>query len=344
MQALDLNLASRPFKNNTLLWAGYVSSCLLLVGFSVWNVLTWRESVSGLERLRNQVSNVEVKMSDLDRREERAQRTINSYDLKALEIQAAKANEVIEWKAFSWTRLFNLMEKVQPNNVRMTSIRPLFRTGRQANRMGLAGQSLTETVPVAVEGLAKEFSHVRELQDALHGDPHFGRVMPERMQRTDKGEIVFKLTFLYHPHVRVEADEDVTEALSAEAAAAEEGQTGREAEPTDSVASTDEEQTEPPPVTEPTAAEELAAGADDQGRVALATEGGSPGATGPVEPGADAATTDPSARPAATQDDAAQAQAEKQIKGAPSKPPRRPFKRPRRTDRQNEKKEKQEGQ
>jgi hypothetical protein len=347
MQALDLNLATRPFKNNTLLWTGYVSSCVLLVAFSVWNVLTWRESVNGLERLRNQVSNVEVKMSDLDRREARALRAIDSFDLKALEIQAAKANEVIEWKAFSWTRLFNLMEEVQPHNVRMISIRPLFRAGGRADQLGFNDKSTTETVPVAVEGLAKEFGHVRELQDALHNDPHFGRVMPQRMQRTERGEIIFQLTFLYHPYVQVESDEDVTEQLSAEAPAADGAQAGAEAEP---VASAEEELPEPPSA-EQTDEEEPLGGADEQGRVALAADGGpaaegGPGDDAPAPGAADGgqpAATDPATQPAA-QDAAAQDPADKQLQGAPSKPPRRPFRRPQRNDRQDEKKEKQEGQ
>ena len=46
--------------------------------------------------------------------------------LEKLTVQSLKANEVIEWKAFSWTRLFNLMEQIQPWDIRMTSIRPIF--------------------------------------------------------------------------------------------------------------------------------------------------------------------------------------------------------------------------
>lgn len=34
MLTLDLNLASRPFRNNTLLWGGYGLTALLLLAFT----------------------------------------------------------------------------------------------------------------------------------------------------------------------------------------------------------------------------------------------------------------------------------------------------------------------
>jgi hypothetical protein len=47
--------------------------------------------------------------------------------VEQLTIGADKANEVIGWKSFSWTRLFNLLEEVLPHEVQMVSIRPVFR-------------------------------------------------------------------------------------------------------------------------------------------------------------------------------------------------------------------------
>ena len=150
MLALDLNLASRPFKNNTLLWTGYLSGLVLIVAFSVWNVISWRDHVYRLEELQETVGSIEGQMDNLDQRERTARREIAGFDVKALGIQAFKANEVIEWRVFSWTRLFNLMEQIQPNNVRMSSIRPLFRAGRQAEELGTAGMTAKKAVPVSV--------------------------------------------------------------------------------------------------------------------------------------------------------------------------------------------------
>ena len=42
-QPIDLNLSSRPFRNNTLPWIALVGSCLLLLGFTYWNTSSYRE-------------------------------------------------------------------------------------------------------------------------------------------------------------------------------------------------------------------------------------------------------------------------------------------------------------
>jgi len=204
MQALDLNLSSRPFKNNTLLWAGYSSALVFLIAFAVWNVTTWRSSVTRIKQLSEEVSSIEGRLGDLEERDLVNARGIGRYDVKMLAVQAEKANEVIDWKAFSWTRLFNLMEQVLPYDVRMSSIRPLFHAGRHRGELDAEEQKRAQTVPVAVEGLAKDFRAVWEMQNALLNDRHFGRVFPERLQRTERGEIVFNITFLYHPDVVVE--------------------------------------------------------------------------------------------------------------------------------------------
>ena len=97
-------------------------------------MISWRDHVNQLEELQQTVGSIEGQMENLNRREEVARAGIRGFDVEALGIQAFKANEVIEWRVFSWTRLFNLMEQIQPNDVRMSSIRPLFRAGRRFAR------------------------------------------------------------------------------------------------------------------------------------------------------------------------------------------------------------------
>jgi hypothetical protein len=195
---MDLNLASRPFKNNTLLWVGYVLAFIALAAFTSWNIIAWRDHVAKLADLQNTVQSIESRMLDLDQREERATEGIKTYDLEALELQAAKANEVIAWKAFSWTQLFNRMEIIQPYDVRMTSIRPLFRPGMRRDRME-AEENGRKSIAVAVEGVAKDFDAFWEMQHVLLADEHFGKVDPERLNKGEKREIIFQLSFQYYP-------------------------------------------------------------------------------------------------------------------------------------------------
>ena len=107
MQALDLNLASRPFKNNTLLWIGFSLAAVLLVLLTVDNVATRQSHVSLLGELEAKVGGIEARQQDLRRRAEDARREIGRHDVDGLFVRTEKANEVIRWKSFSWTGLFN---------------------------------------------------------------------------------------------------------------------------------------------------------------------------------------------------------------------------------------------
>jgi hypothetical protein len=198
MQALDLNFATRPFKNNTLLWVGYSAAVLVLVLFSVWNVRSYTRHRTLVADLDREVATIDDQFRDLDRRRLQAEQGIRGYDLDSLAIQAAKADDVIRWKAFSWTRLFNQLEDIQPHDVRMTSIHPIFRT-REDGQMMLASEEETG-IPVSVGGVAKDHAAFLDLERALLADAHFDRVEPSRTARekiTD--HILFDLRFSYDP-------------------------------------------------------------------------------------------------------------------------------------------------
>ena len=213
MQPLDLNLASNPFRNNTLLWLGYGSATLLLATFSVWNVMTFFDYGARLRELRDTVGTFESQRLDLETRGKRALDGIRRFDVSSLELQAAKANEVIEWKAFSWTRLFNTLEEVQPNHVRMSSVRPIFSVAQGAADEAESGGA---GMPVALEGVARSYDDFTALEHAMQEDPNFGRVEPDRLTRTESGEIVFQM----HVWYLFPEEAAAREAQSAEGAAA----------------------------------------------------------------------------------------------------------------------------
>jgi hypothetical protein len=152
-----------------------------------------------LEELEGRVGEVETSLADLQRREGLARREITQFDLPLLEVKAAKANEVILWKAFSWTRLFNLLEELQPWDVQMASIHPSFRP-QADGASGPEPGSHVGGVPVSVEGTARSLEAFLEFERALLRSATFSRIEPERTQRTpNTGEIVFALRFHYDP-------------------------------------------------------------------------------------------------------------------------------------------------
>ena len=197
MQPLDLNLASNPFRNNTLLWVSYTTTTVLLLAFSVWNVTTFFEHRTRLRELRDTVGTFESQRLDLSTRGQRALDGIRRFDVEALEVQTAKANEVIEWKAFSWTRLFNALEQAQPNQVRMTEVRPNFNGTLAPGEEQASGAANVAGIPVSIDGVAHDLDAFTALQSSMQAHPSFGRVEPNRLVRTQGGEIAFEMHAWY---------------------------------------------------------------------------------------------------------------------------------------------------
>lgn len=260
MQILDLNLAERPFRNNILLWVAYGAAIVGLLTFSSLSVAGYVKHKKLLSELNSKVDSIDAQTRDLAERDAGARAAIKKHDLEALTLQADKANEVIEGKAFSWTRLFNLLAEIQPYNVRMTSIRPIFRVEGGGPRVHEAVAAMVDgrSVPVSIDAVAKTYADMLEMQSALIEDPHFGRLEMERLFRAQNNrEYIFQLNFLYFPDTEIpqeaeQEDPDEPPAGDPEDEGASEppaeGQVdGHAGPPTDADPPADAEQAEIPP-------------------------------------------------------------------------------------------------
>ncbi len=198
-QPLDLNLSSHPFRNNTLLWAAHGVACAALIAFSVWNVNAFLDASRSRNELRAQVDLIEQRMNALEVRDRRAQAGIARHDVKDLSLQASTANSVIYMKALSWTRLFNLLERVVPPEVKTIAVRPSFGPASHTGREQAVPE---EAVPVSVQGIAQSIEAFLELERSLIMDTHFDQVEPEKTDLLQGGEIAFEVSFLYYPDGR----------------------------------------------------------------------------------------------------------------------------------------------
>jgi Tfp pilus assembly protein PilN len=223
MRAVDLNLASRPFRNNSPFWLAHGVLLAAVVAFSAWNARSAVDATRKLEALQADLGGAERQLADLDRREASAVAGARVFNVKTMQIQADKANDIILRRGLSWTRLFNTFESVVPYEVRMTAVRPVYGTERAA--AGSRGAIFEGTVPVDVEGLAQSFESFLELERALIVDPHFANVEPIRSESSPgAAEVKFQLRFLYDPDGRLAGEHpDIPHILDAARKAAEEG-------------------------------------------------------------------------------------------------------------------------
>jgi len=230
MRALELNLASRPFRNNVPIWSafGFLAFCVLLS--TAWNIRSWLGVSHKMRDLRADIGSSEKQLASLEKRDADAAAGIRAFDPKTLQAQVDKVNEIIERRGLSWTRLFNDLEKVVPYEVRMTTIHPSY--GAAAGEAPAArarsfaqANPATPTIPIVVDGVAQSLDAFLELERSLIVDPHFAGVEPVRNETVGgSAEVKFELSFEYDPEGRLGQDHpDLPHVLEAARKAAEEG-------------------------------------------------------------------------------------------------------------------------
>ena len=205
-RSLELNLASRPFRNNVPIWTTHALITAGLIAFTTWNVHAFLDAGRKLQALEADIGSTEKRLSELDRRDREALAGIRVFDPKTLDNQAAQANEIIMRRGLSWTRLFNLFEKIVPYEVRMTAIRPVYgtREAEARSRGGGAKGAPAGTVPIDVEGVAKSLEAFLEFERELIMNEHFAEVEPVRTETTPGNpEVEFQLHFLYDPEGKI---------------------------------------------------------------------------------------------------------------------------------------------
>ncbi len=182
-----------------MLWTGLTIAVVAIGMLSVWNYRTFSEKSLYVDDLEIRKGSFESRYGELEREEVKINAELKRRELAELVVRADKANDVIHWKAFSWTRLFNQLQAVLPYDVQMTTVRPVFREDRR-RRARAADNEPKNSVPVNVEGVAKTIEAFLDFERRLFEDPHFDRVEPEGYEVDEHSrETIFRLRFQYRP-------------------------------------------------------------------------------------------------------------------------------------------------
>ncbi len=185
MNAIDINFASAPFRNNTPYWLGYGLGALALAGFTMfnsWAFFAYSESRAILET-DHAAKKARVEQLYLDTA--RLQDLIKKENLEAINSRAAFTNSLLDRRRFSWTELLNNLEEVQPYQVRLLSLLPRIQD---------------KGILVDARAVAKDLQAFWNFQQNLQNHPKFRRVYPggyQRLEETD--EYVFNVQFNYFP-------------------------------------------------------------------------------------------------------------------------------------------------
>jgi len=139
---IDINLASQPYEDARQFWMRWGTAVgalglltLILLAFDVSGWVTARRDRMAMSQLRSQIA-------DRDRLRAEAERILNLPENHTTRDESQFLNQLIERKAFSWTRVLENLEKVMPPRVHVVSISPQLNGDNDlAVKMSVAGDS-----------------------------------------------------------------------------------------------------------------------------------------------------------------------------------------------------------
>lgn len=147
---LDINLASQPYEDARQFWLRWGSAVgalgLLTLILLTLTVTGWMNA----RRDREAMAQKRVLIAERDQLRADAERILNLPENHTTRDESQLLNELIERKAFSWTRVLESLEKVMPPRVHLVAIHPeLDEDNQLALKMTVAGDSRDRAIELA---------------------------------------------------------------------------------------------------------------------------------------------------------------------------------------------------
>jgi type IV pilus assembly protein PilN len=173
---IDINLASQPYEDARQFWLRWGTA---LAAVAVLTLALLAGTVTGwlnARRDRAKIADLRTRIAQRDQTRQQAEDFLNRPENRATRDESQLINELIEHKAFSWTRVLEDLETVMPPRVHLVSIRPeLDEDNQLALKMVVVGDSRERGI---------------ELERRMEDSRHFARtrISDERYQQSTSGD------------------------------------------------------------------------------------------------------------------------------------------------------------
>jgi len=122
---IKINLASCPFRNETLFYLIYSIAVVVVVGLSFYNWLNYVHYVDNSQKVREEILQKETVLRRQQHQLSYFEGTFEPRKTEELNSLADFVNRVISRRKFSWTEIFNHFENLMPPRIMMVSISPI---------------------------------------------------------------------------------------------------------------------------------------------------------------------------------------------------------------------------
>jgi type IV pilus assembly protein PilN len=121
---IDINLASQPYEDARRFWTNW-GTALGLLGFAtLLLVFVAATRLINANHERKEIADMESVIAKFDAEKAQAEATLNRPQNRLTRDRSQFLNELFARKAFSWTRLFEDLERVMPAHLHVVSINP----------------------------------------------------------------------------------------------------------------------------------------------------------------------------------------------------------------------------
>ena len=187
---IDINLASQPYQDSRQFWMYWGTGLALLV---LTTALLLYLAVTGFMRAgqdREQMASLQAKIQSFDQEQSQAEAIMNQPQNRTMREQSRFLNDLFQRKTFSWTRVFEDLERVMPAHLHVLSIHPDVSTDNNAEiKLSVGGDSRDQ----ALDLVKKMEASKRFRQTRIESE----KFTSERQGNTDP--VQFEIVTLYVP-------------------------------------------------------------------------------------------------------------------------------------------------
>jgi type IV pilus assembly protein PilN len=139
---VDINLATQPYEDSGSLWMRWGTALAVLGLITLVLLYSVLAGWAAARKDRSLIAQREQQIAVRDQEKARAEAILNLPENRATRDRSQFLNDLFLRKAFSWTEVFQDLERVMPARLHLVSIQPAMAPGNQLEiKMMVAGES-----------------------------------------------------------------------------------------------------------------------------------------------------------------------------------------------------------
>ena len=154
---IDINLATRPYEDSRQFWTYWGTGLALLALATALLIFVAATGYVRAAHDRQELGKLQSQIAAYDREKGEAEAVLNQPQNRDLRDQSQFLNQLFERKSFSWTRVFEDLEKVMPAHLHVISIHPASADNNVQIKLVVGGDSQVQALDL-----------VRKMENSKH--------------------------------------------------------------------------------------------------------------------------------------------------------------------------------